>query len=270
MKPYVPEEPWRDPSNRRLYEHGHGIWYIVSDTARNRTHNLLRPKCVPIPLSHNLTSVSQINHHNTKPHSQTVFILCKIYYLINVIFISDSARRRSCSLSTEYLDMWVSGLHASGMPETWKPPLRYNAKLNFTFFSPVAASVHKWICVNSIWLWTSWPHSQLHLRVFFLNVFQDCLLATRCSSEGDCVALMLSCLTPSPLASLYQFYCLVNRDTRASVVCSELLVWKLVDSGIEPTTLRSTDRNPNHTSICPVLKEMIRFGDFTCTWGNMF
>ena len=29
VKPYVPREPWWDPSNRRLYEHG--IWYI-SDT----------------------------------------------------------------------------------------------------------------------------------------------------------------------------------------------------------------------------------------------
>ena len=42
----VPREPRRDPSNRRLYEHG--IWYI-SNTARNRTHNLFRPKCAPIP-----------------------------------------------------------------------------------------------------------------------------------------------------------------------------------------------------------------------------
>ena len=39
-------EPRRDPSNRRLYEHG--IWYLF-DTARNPTRNLLRPKCVPIP-----------------------------------------------------------------------------------------------------------------------------------------------------------------------------------------------------------------------------
>ena len=49
VKLYVPREPRRDPSNRRLYEHG--IWYI-SDTARNRTHNLFRPKCAPIPLGH--------------------------------------------------------------------------------------------------------------------------------------------------------------------------------------------------------------------------
>ena len=49
IKPYVPREPWRDPSNRRLYEHG--IWYIF-DTARNRTRNLFRPKYKPIPLGH--------------------------------------------------------------------------------------------------------------------------------------------------------------------------------------------------------------------------
>ena len=47
---YVPREPWRNPSKRRLYEHG--IWYIIPDTARNRTHNLFRPKCGPIPLGH--------------------------------------------------------------------------------------------------------------------------------------------------------------------------------------------------------------------------
>ena len=44
-----PENPRSDPSNRRLYEHG--IWYI-SDTARNRNHNLFYPKCTPIPLGH--------------------------------------------------------------------------------------------------------------------------------------------------------------------------------------------------------------------------
>ena len=37
-----------------------------------------------------------------------------------------------------------------------------------------------------------------------------------------------------------QFYCLVNRDTRALVACPELLVRKLVESGIEPATLLST------------------------------
>ena len=44
-----PRKPRRDPSNRRLYEHGVGY---ISDTARNRTHNLFRPKCAPIPLGH--------------------------------------------------------------------------------------------------------------------------------------------------------------------------------------------------------------------------
>ena len=46
---YVPREPWRDPSNRRLCEHG--IWYL-SDTARNQTLNLFRHKREPIPLDH--------------------------------------------------------------------------------------------------------------------------------------------------------------------------------------------------------------------------
>ena len=41
-------EPRRDPSNRRLNEHG----IYISDTARNRTHNLFRPKREPIPLGH--------------------------------------------------------------------------------------------------------------------------------------------------------------------------------------------------------------------------
>ena len=44
--------------------------------------------------------------------------------------------------------------------------------------------------------------------------------------------------------SWYQFYCLVNRNTRALVACPELLVRKSVDSGIEPATLRS----PGYTS----------------------
>ena len=40
----MPIEPKRNPSNRRPYEHG--IWYI-SNTARNRTHNLFRLECFP-------------------------------------------------------------------------------------------------------------------------------------------------------------------------------------------------------------------------------
>ena len=59
---------------------------------------------------------------------------------------------------------------------------------------------------------------------------------------------MLTCLTPSKLASWYQFYCLVNRDTSALEACPELLVRKLEDSGFKPATLRSTGRNPNHTT----------------------
>ena len=42
-----PENFRRDPSNRRLNEHG-----ILSGTARNRTHDLFRPKWEPIPLGH--------------------------------------------------------------------------------------------------------------------------------------------------------------------------------------------------------------------------
>ena len=37
-------EPWRDPSNLRLYEHG--IWYI-SETTRTRTLNLFHHNSVP-------------------------------------------------------------------------------------------------------------------------------------------------------------------------------------------------------------------------------
>ena len=57
---------------------------------------------------------------------------------------------------------------------------------------------------------------------------------------------------PQLLASWYQFYCLVNRDTGALVACPEPLVRKLVEAGIEPATLRSTGRNLNHTTNCPL------------------
>ena len=50
VKPYVPREPRRNPSNRRLNEHG--IYIRQTDTARNRTHDLFRPKREPIPLGH--------------------------------------------------------------------------------------------------------------------------------------------------------------------------------------------------------------------------
>ena len=47
VKPYVPREPRKDPSNRGSMSMGY-----ISDTARNRTHNLFRPKQESIPLSH--------------------------------------------------------------------------------------------------------------------------------------------------------------------------------------------------------------------------
>ena len=59
--------------------------------------------------------------------------------------------------------------------------------------------------------------------------------------------------TPSPLASWYQFYCLVNKDTGTLVACPELLARKLVESGIKPATLQSTGRNLNHTTNCPLI-----------------
>ena len=43
-----PEKPRRDPSNRRLNEHG--IYIRLSDTTRNRIHHLFHPKREPIPL----------------------------------------------------------------------------------------------------------------------------------------------------------------------------------------------------------------------------
>ena len=48
VKPYVPREPRRDPSHR-LYEYG---ILCISDTARNQTHNLFRPKRASISLGH--------------------------------------------------------------------------------------------------------------------------------------------------------------------------------------------------------------------------
>ena len=46
---FVSSHMYPENPESTLYEHG--IWYI-SDTARNRTHNLFRPKCAPIPLGH--------------------------------------------------------------------------------------------------------------------------------------------------------------------------------------------------------------------------
>ena len=63
---------------------------------------------------------------------------------------------------------------------------------------------------------------------------------------------MLTVSHPQPaMLAGTNLHCLVNRDTRALVACPELLVRKLVDSGIEPATLRSTGRNLNHTTTCP-------------------
>ena len=47
VKPYVPKEPGRNPSIVGSMNMGY-----ISDTAGNRTHNLFRPKCEPIPLRH--------------------------------------------------------------------------------------------------------------------------------------------------------------------------------------------------------------------------
>ena len=46
IKPYVPREPRRDPSNRRLWT------WDSSDTSITRTRSLFRHKCTLIPLSH--------------------------------------------------------------------------------------------------------------------------------------------------------------------------------------------------------------------------
>ena len=57
------------------------------------------------------------------------------------------------------------------------------------------------------------------------------------------------CLTPSPLASWYQF---TLQDNRALVACSELFVRKSVDLGIEPATLWSPGRSLIHTTTGPL------------------
>ena len=81
---------------------------------------------------------------------------------------------------------------------------------------------------------------------FFLNIFQACIqpfgqeMLSWVRLRGI-NAHSVSPPPPSPLASWYQFYCLVNKDTRALVAFPELLVRKLVDSGIEPATHRSTE-----------------------------
>ena len=56
-----PENPRRNTSNRRLYEHE--IWYI-SDTARIRTRNL-----------------SQVRAHSTRPQLSTCSLRIWVYYL---------------------------------------------------------------------------------------------------------------------------------------------------------------------------------------------
>ena len=55
VRPYVPREPRRNPSNCRFYEHG--IWYI-SNTARNQTWQ-------PVP--------SQVSADPTRPQWRTIF-----------------------------------------------------------------------------------------------------------------------------------------------------------------------------------------------------
>ena len=91
--------------------------------------------------------------------------------------------------------------------------------------------------------------------IFLLNIFQDGIqpfgheMFSWVRLRG--INARSVSLPAHALASWYQFYCLVNRDTSALVACPELLVRKLVDSGIEPATLRSTSRNLNHTTNCP-------------------
>ena len=46
---------------------------FISDTARNRTHNLFRPKCAPIPLGHNDGQLITITITITKANSSFVF-----------------------------------------------------------------------------------------------------------------------------------------------------------------------------------------------------
>ena len=46
-KAYIPREPWRDPSNRRLNEHGIYIRHCQESNSQP-----VPPKCEPIPLGH--------------------------------------------------------------------------------------------------------------------------------------------------------------------------------------------------------------------------
>ena len=48
VEPYVP----RNPEGTQVIKGSMNMGYI-SDTVRNRTHNLFRPKREPIPLGHN-------------------------------------------------------------------------------------------------------------------------------------------------------------------------------------------------------------------------
>ena len=70
------------------------------------------------------------------------------------------------------------------------------------------------------------------------------------------------CLTPSPLASWYQFTLLGEQGHQSisSLSCPELLVRKSVASGIELATLRSPGRSLNHTTTGPPTDIGANFG----------
>ena len=57
VKPYVPREPQRDPSNRRLCEHGIYIWHCQESNSQP-----VLSQAEPIPLGHS-------DGHGSDPHS---------------------------------------------------------------------------------------------------------------------------------------------------------------------------------------------------------
>ena len=67
-----PDNPEMDPSIHRFYEH---VICYISDTVRNRTRNLFRPKYKPIPLGHSygIVSVSQSYHVHVTSKIQVNF-----------------------------------------------------------------------------------------------------------------------------------------------------------------------------------------------------
>ena len=140
--PYVPREPWRDPSNRRLYMK-HGIWYI-SDTHWNRTH-------IFKPVS------SQVSADSTRPQWRTI-----LGWMCNHRL--DVQSRAGCAIMgwifNHRLDLWSRvkcaitgwivnhGLDVQSWVEFWITGWILNHRLDFE--SQVGFAFTGWMCYSRL------------------------------------------------------------------------------------------------------------------------